>query len=76
MWWASFVSVLHDLWLFCSGRPTAQPAVSTGSHIGPSYSREVVTPAIVKKVTLQPGVEYTAANPDTIAIRSRLSAYD
>lgn len=75
MWFSSFVSVLHDLWQFCFGRSSPIETVAAQS-IGPSYSREQVTPAVVNKVRLSPGVMYDADNPDTVQIRNRLSAYD
>ncbi len=76
MWGPSFLSVLHDLWLFCTGQAIAVEPTPASNQMGPSYSRDIVTPVILKKVRLNPGVFYVATNPDTIQIRSRLGAYD
>ena len=76
MWWPSFISVLHDLWLFSTGRTTHK--LSGDQDLAhPTYKRDIVIPKqIIQKVRLQTGVLYEADHPDTVQIRNRLSAYD
>ena len=76
MWWPSFLSVLNDLWLFCTGRTPKEAPATTVPGPGPLLKREVQPPARLQQVKLRPGVSYGEASLDTVMIRNRLSAYD
>lgn len=76
MWWPSFLSVLHDLWLFCTRQTVTSGVNAIDQQLIPNYQRDLIAPMIKRHVRLQPGMRYTADHPDTIQIRDQLSAYD
>ena len=75
MWLPSLLSVLHDLWLFCTGRAPATE-VSSCAPVKHNFEHEIIVTKVAKKVRLRDGITYTADRLETIQIRNRLSAYD
>jgi len=77
MWWSSFVSVLHDLWLFCTGRLDTVSHSPSSDHLLAFSARQAASSVTAKLVQqLQSGVQYGADQAVTCTIRAELSGYD
>ena len=79
MWWPSLCAVLHDLWLFVTGRTLEDtpevPAVTPIPTVRPPSTEPIIpvsTPVPERPVELRPGVRYSTDHPDTVAIREYL----
>jgi len=77
MWLPSFVSVLQDLWLFCTGRAPVIPDTNLNQN-RQVYAEREVSVAIPRNHVhqLQADIMYTADHTTTVGIRSDLNAYD
>jgi hypothetical protein len=77
MWLPSFVAVLHDLWLFCTGRGIVA-ASGTLVDINPAFTGRPAVHIAQRNSTqkLQTQVAYTKDQVVTQAIRSILRDYD
>lgn len=74
MWWPSFMSVLHDLWLFCTGRGTSFSHTKTSST---GFTRQENKPTNKSRPQqLQAGVVYVKDHAATVIIRDSLHEYD